>query len=158
MRARSFIVGMVVLLVLAACHSPQREARRMKPKDSANYDAFMESPVCRHILEEAGSQNSKAKIDCEVYKEYALDQQQLKALSEAADRHLAHFAARVQTRYPRLTDDDMRYCYLYLLGLKEADISALMQKAYSTVCDRSRKIKGVLGTEGELFSALRSLI
>jgi hypothetical protein len=135
-----------------------QNATREEARNQADFSAFKGSPVCSHILEVVGEQNFKPKMDCAIYKDYALDRKQLEALVEAADRHLAQFTVRVQTQYPKLTDDDMRYCCLYLLGLKEADISALMQKAYSTVCERSRKIKGILGTEGELCPALRSLI
>jgi tetratricopeptide (TPR) repeat protein len=135
-----------------------QNATREEARNQADFSAFKGSPVCSHILEVVGEQNFKPKMDCAIYKDYALYRKQLEALVEAADRHLAQFTVRVQTQYPKLTDDDMRYCCLYLLGLKEADISALMQKAYSTVCERSRKIKGILGTEGELCPALRSLI
>ncbi len=45
---------------------------------------------------------------------------------------------------------------LVLLGLTDADVSALMQKAYPTVSQRSRKIKAILGSETTLPITLRS--
>ena len=45
---------------------------------------------------------------------------------------------------------------LYLLGLSDADISALMQRAYTTVNDRGRKMKAIFGTEEPLSTTLRS--
>lgn len=135
-----------------------RNAMRGETKSLSDFAAFKESPVCSHILEVVDDRNFKPKIDCVFYKDYALDRKQLKALMDAADQHLDRFTVRVQTLYPRLTDDDMKYCCLYLLGLNEADISALMQRAYTTVCERNRKIKRILGTQGELSAALRELV
>ena len=123
-----------------------------------DFTSFMESEICRHILEIVEDRNFKAKIDCLVYKDYALDKKQLKELTEAADRNLARYGLRLKKDFPDLTDDDIYYCYLYLLGLKDADISALMQRAYSTVCERNRKIKRIIGTEGNLSLALRNLV
>ena len=119
-----------------------------------NMAAFKASPVCRHILDVVENRNFKPKIEPSIYKNYALDKSQLKALVEAADEHLNHFTVRIRKVYPALNEDDVKYCCLFLLGLNEADISALMQRAYSTVCERNRKIKRIIGTEGELKVAL----
>lgn len=120
----------------------------------ANMAAFKASPVCRHILEVVEDRNFKPKIEHVIYKDYALDKSQLKALVEAANEHLDHFTLRIRKVYPALNEDDVIYCCLFLLGLNMADISALMQRAYSTVCERNRKIKRIMGTEGELNVAL----
>jgi tetratricopeptide (TPR) repeat protein len=120
----------------------------------ANMVAFKASPVCRHILEVVEDRNFKPKIEYVIYKDYALDKSQLKALVEAADEHLDHFTVRIRKVYPALNEDDVKYCCLFLLGLNEADISALMQRAYSTVCERNRRIKRIMGTKGELKVAL----
>jgi hypothetical protein len=78
------------------------------------------------------------------------------ALREAADRHFGQFTSRLVKAYPDLTKGDLDYCCLYLLGLSDADISALMQRAYTTVNDRGRKMKAIFGTEEPLSTTLRS--
>ena len=85
-------------------------------------------------------------MDCAIYKEFALDKIQLMALHDAVDRHFPNFTTDLRKAYPTLTKDDLNYCRLYLLDLNEAEVSALMQRAYTTVCDRSRKLKRVFGT------------
>lgn len=135
-----------------------RNAALNKVEIQSNYSAFRGSPICKHILNTVEDCNFKPKVDCLIYKDYALDKKQLSALLEAADSHLGQITVRIQKKYPALTNDDMKYCCLYLLGLNEADISALMQRAYSTVCERNRKIKRVIGTEGELSAALMELL
>ena len=54
-----------------------------------------------------------------------------------------------------MVDDPKLYIILYLLGMKEPDIAAFMQKAYSTVSDRSRKLKKILISDFDLTTTLR---
>ena len=96
-------------------------------------------------------------MDCVVYKEHALQKEQLLALRVAADEKMDDFTARIKKHFPCLTDDDVTYCCFYLLGLNEADISALMQKAYPTVCERKRKIRRIIGEGKDLPFVLRNL-
>ncbi|MCQ2077805.1 MAG: hypothetical protein MJZ20_12405, partial [Bacteroidaceae bacterium] len=94
---------------------------------------FAEEPICRLIVERVNEGHFKAKVDYAVYKDSALDKQQLLDLRLAADRHFNQFTVRLKQAYPKLTNSDLDYCCLYLLGLTDADISALMQRAYNTV-------------------------
>ena len=123
-----------------------------------NYTAFLNAPVSLYIVKLVHEGQFKSKMDYMIYKESALNKEQMLTLRDAAEKYLKQFIFTMRKQYPNLTDSDMDYCYLFLLGLSEADVSALMQRAYTTVCERSRKIKGILGTEGELCPALRSLI
>ena len=97
-------------------------------------------------------------MDYLIYKDYALSKDQILALRDAAEKHLTWFVSQIRKQFPKLTDNDMDYCYLFLLGLNEADISALMQRAYTTVCDRSRKINRIIGANDSLYHALRKML
>ena len=79
------------------------------------------------------------------------------ALREAADRHFNQFTSRIAKAYPDLTRGDLDYCCLYLLGLSDADVAALMQKAYPTVSQRARKMKGIFGSEEPISATLRTI-
>ena len=125
-----------------------------KPKN--DYISFIETPICRHILESVHQQKFKSKIDFTSYKEYALQKEHIIALRMAADENLDNFTVRLRKCYHGLTDEDATYCCLYLLDLTDADIAALMQKAYPTVCERKRKIKRIIGGENNLAFTLRS--
>jgi tetratricopeptide (TPR) repeat protein len=118
-------------------------------------DTFADEPICQLIMERVNEGQFKSQMDCTVYKDYALGKEQLMALREAADRHFNRFTSRLAQTYPSLTKGDLDYCCLYLLGLTDSDISALMQKAYSTVSDRSRKLKAVFESEESLSAALQ---
>ena len=130
---------------------------KSKPEHTKDYFSFVEMPICRYILETVHQQKFKSKIDYLVYKEHALQKEQLLALRLAADEYLDDFTIRLRKHFPNLTDEDVTYCCLYLLDITDADIAALMQKAYPTVCERKRKIRRIVGKENNLSFTLRNL-
>ena len=123
-----------------------------------DYVAFINNSICQHIIKLVHKQQFKSKVDFLIYKDDALSKEQLLALRDAAQKHLARFTSRIRKQYPNLTESDMDYCYLFLLGLNEADISALLQRAYSTVCERSRKINRIIEAKGDLYHTLRNML
>ena len=134
----------------------RQQAGNVAPKQEAQAVSFNDEPICRLIMERVNEGQFKAQMDCKLYQDYALGKEQVMALREAADRHFGQFTSRLAKAYPTLTKGDLDYCCLYLLGLSDADISALMQRAYATVSERSRKIKTIFGTEEPLSVALMS--
>ena len=135
----------------------KQQADSMNTKQEAQALSFNDEPICRLIMERVNDGQFKAKIDCEIYKQYALDKQQLLDLRVAADRHFTQFTIRLRNAYPRLTSIDIDYCCLNLLNLTHADISALMQRAYNTVVERDSKIQKVFDTEKPLHVFLMDI-
>ena len=130
----------------------------LETEASDDYSAYINAPICLYIVNLVHRQQFKSKMDYLVYKDDALGKEQLLALRDAAEKHLARFNSQIRKRFPNLTDNDMDYCYLFLLGLGEADVSALMQRAYTTVCDRSRKISRIIGASDSLYQTLRNML
>ncbi len=119
--------------------------------------SFAEEPICRLIIERVNEGQFKSKVDYIVYKDYALTKEHLLALREAADIHFEQFTTRLKKEYPALTKGDIDYCCIYLLGVEETDVAALMQRAFNTVCERSRKLKSIFGSEEPLSITLRKI-
>ena len=119
--------------------------------------SFNEEAICRLIMERVKEGKFKSQMDCTIYKNYALTKEQIMALHKAVNCHFDEFTVRLKKAYPQLTDNDLNYCCLYLLGLTDADIAALMQKAYPTVSQRSRKLKTIFGGETPLPITLYSI-
>ena len=119
--------------------------------------SFAEEPVCRLIMERVNEGQFKSQMDYIIYKDYALTKEELLALREATDAHFGQFTAQLKNDYPALTKGDIDYCCLYLLGVEEADVAALMQRAFNTVCERSRKLKGIFGSDEPLSTTLRRM-
>ena len=130
----------------------------LETEASDDYSAYINAPICLYIVNLVHKEQFKSKMDYLVYKDDALGKEQLLALRDAAEKHLARFNSQIRKRFPNLTDNDMDYCYLFLLCLGEADISALMQRAYTTVCDRSRKISRIIGASDSLYQTLRNML
>ena len=61
---------------------------------------FAEEPICRLIVERVNEGQFKAKVDYAIYKDSALDKQQLLDLRLAADRHFNQFTVRLKQAYP----------------------------------------------------------
>jgi len=133
----------------------RQQAGSGAPRQEAQAVTFNDEPICRLIMERVNEGQFKAQMDCKLYQDYALGKEQVMALREAADRHFNQFTVRLAKAYPNLTKGDLDYCCLYLLGLSDADISALMQRAYNTVSERSRKLKSIFGSEESLPATLR---
>ena len=112
--------------------------------------SFDEEPICRLIMDRVNEGQFKSKIDYIIYKDSALDKQQLLDLRLAVDRHFGQLTARLKKTYPELTNSDLDYCCLYLLGLTDADIAALMQRTYNAVFQRNGKMRKIFGNDNPL--------
>ena len=134
-----------------------RQQNDMATKPETQAASFAEEPICRLIMERVNEGQFKSQMDCTVYKDYALGKEQVTALREAADRHFGQFTSRLAKAYPDLTRGDLDYCCLYLLGLSDADIAALMQRAYNTISQRARKMKAIFGSDEPILVTLHSI-
>ena len=119
--------------------------------------SFEEEPMYRLIMERVNNGQFKSKIDCSIYKDYALKKQQLLALRMVIDQHFGQFTSRLKKEYPQLTNSDLDYCCLYLLGLNDADVAALMQRAYNTVTERNGKLRRILCDDNPLVITLTGI-
>ncbi len=126
-------------------------------KETVTASSFVEEPICRLIMKRVTEGRFKSKVDYINYKDSALTNQQLLELRVAADQHFGLFTIRLKKTHPELTNTDLDYCCLYLLGLTDADVAALMQRAYNTVIERSGKIRKILGSENPLPITLTDL-
>ncbi len=119
--------------------------------------SFAEEPICRLIMERVKEGQFKSKIDYVLYKDFALNKEQLMALHSAANRHFSHFTERLAQAYPDLTKSDLDYCCLYLLGLTDADVAALMQRAYNTVNERNSKLRRIFNCKSTISVTLQAI-
>ena len=118
---------------------------------------FTDEPICQTVLNVVKERQFRSKINYLDYKDCALGMEQIIMLRETANLHYDKFTIRLKKKFPELTNDDLDYCCLYLLGLKDADVSALMQKEFTTVCYHRRKIKSILKSERDLTETLYNL-
>ena len=135
----------------------EKDKALAKTKLKIETNHFVNEPICKSILDVVNIRQFKSKVHYSTYKEFALNKNQLLMLREAVNKHYDNFTQTLINRYPELTIDDIDYCCLYFLGLKDADISALMQRAYPTVCQRSRKLKRIFNSNESIQTTIASL-
>ena len=133
-----------------------RALEDLKRRMQAN--PFIKEPICQTISRIVNAYQFKSKVSFEHYKEHELSKDQLLALREAVDRCFDNFTKKLSNNYPKLSYDDVDYCCLYLLGLKNAEISALMQCSYRAVCDRNNKLKNIFNTKHTITDFLYGII
>ena len=126
-------------------------------EDTESYNSFLNTPICCHILDITHNNMFKSKVDCSSYAAFALRKDEILALRTAADDNMKDFTVRLKEQIPGLKDEDVTYCCLYLLKLSDAEVAALMQRAYPTVCERRRKIMRLIGKDKDMISVLRHL-
>ena len=155
----SFIC-LFIAFILALSHYNHRKKNRtiftMRQKIKAN--SFIDEPICKYILKIIDENNFKSHVDYNIYSDFALQSEQIKHLREAVDTHFNNITKYIKEQYDLLNDDDINYCCLYILGIKDADISALMQRSYRAVCDRNKKLKSVFKTKESVNSFLCGMI
>lgn len=115
--------------------------------EKQSYDRFLAEPVCIEILNSLQGKNIKSNSKTIDFKYIALRDEQMMQLMDAADRNLNHFPQKLKKQYPSLDATDIRYCCLYLLGLNEAQIAALVQRSYQSVWTRAKEMKTVFGSD-----------
>ena len=135
----------------------EQQHRSAPLKNEAFASCFLEEPICRFILQQVKEGNFKSQMNCAIYKEYALNKEQLLALRKATDHHFNLFTSRLSKAYPEISDRDLDYCCLYLLGLSDADLSALTQRAYNTINERNNKLKRIISSEKPLSVTLQQI-
>ena len=132
----------------------QQEELVERTKQAAS---FAEEPIYHLIMERVNEGQFLSQMDCTIYKDYALDKNQLSTLRKAVDRHFNKFTTRISEAHPELTRGDLDYCCLYLLGLTDADVAVLMQRAYNTINERNSKLRRIFGSENAISITLQSI-
>ena len=82
------IVAVAIIVVIAVILMIRHKRKLNTFKKEANmdgYNAFINEPVCQYILETAHEQQFKSKMDCTIYKDFALDKEQLLTLRTTAE-------------------------------------------------------------------------
>ncbi len=123
-------------------------------------DKYEDEPICQQILSVCNNEKNaiKSTVAPSAYADIALTDTQKAELKNVA---LAHYAPLIETlkqQHPELKEKDFMYCYLCLLGLDNMQIAAMLQCSFSTIWDREKRLKKILGSEERIAVALHGLI
>ena len=163
----SIIIAVGLIILFAYGYNKRMRIANVSTTETSNNEeeqenevverSFYDEPICKEILGIVKDNSFKARVNYKEYKEFALDDKQFLKLRTVTNLHYNDLTNTLKNQFPELTIDDVNYCCLYLLGLKTADISALMHKEYSTTRYRKEKIKNVLKSGSNIPTALKTL-
>ena len=129
-----------------------------KETDWNHLDDFMSENICNDIATALRGKQIKREAKSGDYPELHLNDAQLHDLSVAVEKHFNGFEKTLTDLYPKISRNAMHQCLLYLLGLEDVQIAALLSCDYSTVKRRSAKLKQAFGTEKELRQFIREFV
>ncbi len=111
-------------------------------------EEFLKESVCGKINDSIRNLHITAREGSK--KIVTLTEEDALALKEAVLRHYPNFEAVLLSKNPKLGTDDLLLCYLYLLGLDERQIAALMCKTYSAIKKRAKALRDSMTLEEPL--------
>lgn len=118
---------------------------------------FNESPICLKIKKSVKGKDIMIKSVAQ-YPQIKLSEMDFIQLVHAANLCFNNFSLRLTHDFPGLTTGDIRHCALVLLGMNDAEISALEGVSYSGTNRRTNKIMGIFNTKVNLQTFLISYL
>lgn len=116
---------------------------------------LMEKPICKEIMNKIGNVTLKTTVS---YPEFQLTEKQQVRLVKAVDDVFNRFSIEILNLYPRLTKSDILYCCLFLIGLNEKQIAALVGTTYQNVWSRSSKMSKIFNSNFEIKHILQGIL
>ena len=138
-----------------AIHTSNLSSGSLRQNSSiANYE---EEPICQHILALCSDKKNpiKSTVPVVAYADIALDDTQKAQLKDAAMQHHGSMFEKLEQQHPELKEKDFQYCYLCLLGLDNVQIAVLLQNSISTIWEREKRLKKILGSRERIAIILR---
>jgi len=77
-----------------------------------SYYSFLNTPMCRHILDITHNNVFKSKVEYSSYAAFALRKDEILALRAAANENMKDFGVRLREQFSGLNDEDITYCCL----------------------------------------------
>ena len=123
-------------------------------------ESYAEEPICREIIAVCNDKSNpiKSTVPVSAYASIALTDSQKAELKKAVMAHYAPLFEMLKERHPELKEKDFMYCYLCLLGLDNMQIAVMLQLSLSTIWDREKRLKKILGSEDRVAVVLHGLL
>ena len=119
----------------------EQELGHKRLKADISMEAFVNEPVCKKIINSVSSINVTSRVNCADYPQLKLDNATIAELEEAVVKHFPNFKQRLLSLNPQINPKEMLLCHLYLLGLKDQQISVLTQYHYTTIFRKTKNLE-----------------
>ena len=132
--------------------------KHQRRADWSSLGGFLEEDICKEIMNALHNKDIKREAKVGDHTEMKLSTTQLSRLDVAVEKHFQGFTKMLTDMYPRISNDEMHQCQLYLLDIEDVQIAHLLFCDYSTVKKRSRKLKTALNTEKKLRQFIKEIV
>ena len=145
-------------------HKEERENMRktlekhQRRSDWSSLGVFLEEDICKEIMNALHNKDIKREAKVGDHTEMKLSATQLSRLDVAVEKHFRGFTKMLTDMYPRISNDEIHQCQLYLLDVEDVQIAHLLFCDYSTVKKRSRKLKTAFKIEKELRLFIKGFV
>lgn len=126
-----------------------------KQKLEEKLDKLMKNPTCKKLIEKVNSEFIKSNLN---YSNLHLTETQKAKIFLAIDDEFPGFSHKMTETYPRLTQLDLLYCVLYILGINEKQAAALTGKTYQAVWARSAKMHEIFNSSADIKFILYDML
>ena len=110
------------------------------------YEALMKESICCDLLHRFGKTEIITTNKPTYYADLTITSRERQLFAAAVSKHCPDFGPLLLDKYPNLKQADFEFCRFLLIGLTEPQVAVLLQKDYSTIWKRARKIKETLRT------------
>lgn len=145
-------------------HKEEKENIRKtleKHQKRANWSSlgvFLNEDICKEIMNALHGKDIKREAKVGDHSEMKLSATQLSRLDVAVEKHFKGFIKMLTDMYPRISNDEIHQCLLYLLDVEDVQIAHLLFCDYSTVKKRSRKLQTAFKIEKELRLFIKDFV
>ena len=148
--------------LLSECERLESELNKKneKPLDVKNcYKNFRKEPACQSIVSSIHAVHIKTERKVSEYKESALTPTTYRNYLIAINKHGPGSLKELKTRYPRLTNAEIKLCCLALLDLENKEMAVLLQISHQAVGKQMNSLLEKMGKRREeLFPSLASVL
>ena len=123
---------------------------QQREKAESRREAFMNEAICCKINDSIRCLRITARNSHK--KHVSFTEEDAAALKAAVLKHYGNFESMLLGKYPKMCNDDLQICQLYLMGLDERQIAVLQNKSYSAIKKRANSLKNLLGLDENLQS------
>ncbi len=119
-------------------HIPEKTPRQ-------EYDALLGEPICMNLLQRFGRMEILTTNKPKEYKALAITPKERQALAKTVMKHCPNYDLLLKMQYPKIKVTDLDVCRFLLIGLSEQQVAVLLQKDYSTIWKKVKRLREMMG-------------
>jgi len=123
----------------------RRQERLPAKAPREEYDTLLCESICMDLQQRFGRTEILTTNKPEEYVALAITPREKQELAKVVMKHCPDFDSILKAHYPSIKTSDLDVCRFFLIGLSEQQMAVLLQKDYSTIWKRVKRLKEMMG-------------